>query len=167
MSAGEIRRWIGAYVLILTVVLGGYFTLASGTWLLPFESGDVTSASEIVLPFLLGQVVLVYKFYTGNPDSVRHLRKIPAFFVKAPLIAVSGLFLICLVMVAIGGYMGAAWTMSASQFKAAVTFAVAMLNSSTIFISTKYFETLAKSEEVGIDVRRTNSDVPAQRSPRR
>jgi hypothetical protein len=140
MSAQDIRTWLGTYVLVLTAVLGAYLQLAGGSWLLPLENEDVTSSFEIVIPFLLTQVVIVYKFYTTDRTSNRAIPGMPGFLVKAPFALVTGILIITFATMAVGGRTGSRHTPSAAQFKGIVTFVVALLNASSVFVVARYFE---------------------------
>jgi hypothetical protein len=139
MSANDIRNWLGAYVLFLAAILGGYLFLAPAS-LLPLESTDRTSCFEVILPFLLGQVAAVYRFYT-DPDV--HTRSvggvIPAWAVKGPPIVVTVLLVIELTMFALAGQ-SRGTPPTPELFKGLVTFCVALLNASTVFIITRYFD---------------------------
>lgn len=139
MTADEIRKWLGAYVLILVVILGAYLFLAGGSWLLPLEAEDVTSTCQIIIPFLLAQVVTVYRFFTQDRPP-RDVGGMPRFFVKAPLLLATGVMGVAMLAIAVGGYTGAEWTPSGGQFKKVVTFVVSLLNASTVFVITRYFE---------------------------
>lgn len=140
MRADAIRHWLGTYVLVLTAVLGTYLILAGGSWLLPLEDNDVTSAFEIVVPFLLTQVVIAYKFFTSQHASAKEVPGLPTFLVKAPMLLVTMMLLVTGTLMAVGGHTGAAWTPSAGQFKALITFCVSILNASAIFVIARYFE---------------------------
>jgi hypothetical protein len=89
MEPEAIRGWIGAYVLALTAVLGGYLLLAPDI-LLPLEASDKTSSFEIILPFLLAQVAAVYRFYTDQDARKRLVsHRIPKWAVKGPPLLVT------------------------------------------------------------------------------
>jgi hypothetical protein len=75
VKATEIRNWLGAYVFFLAAFLGGYFFLAPES-LLPLELSDRTACFEIILPFLLGQVAAVYRFYTDPNANHRGLDRL-------------------------------------------------------------------------------------------
>jgi hypothetical protein len=75
------------------------------------------------------------------------LATLPSFFVKAPLLAVSAILLVTFLLMGIGGHKAAPWTPSAAQFKNVLTFTVALLNASTVFITTRYFESISLDKE--------------------
>jgi hypothetical protein len=140
MKAADIRNWLGAYVLFLTAFLGGYLFLAPLP-LLPLESSDKTSCFQIILPFLLAQVAAVYRFYS-DPNATNRVvdNIIPGWAVKAPPIIVTVLLIIELVLFAVAGLSGGT-PPAPETFKGLVTFCVALLNASTVFIITRYFDT--------------------------
>jgi hypothetical protein len=146
LEATAIRNWLGTYILVLTAVLGGYLLLAGGTWLLPLEPDDVTSSFEIVIPFLLSQVVIVFKFFAGDHPGTRSVAGMPSFFVKGPPLLATGLVFSALAVMATGGHSAATWTPSGVKFKAIVTFVVALLNASSAFVIAKYFESKGQAE---------------------
>lgn len=145
MSAKEIRGWLGVYVLVMTAVLGAYLLLAGGSRLLPYEDGEVTSAFQIVIPFLLTQIVVVYKFYTTEHTKNRSIPGMPPFLVKAPLLLVTAILVVTLTIIGAGGH-EAEWTPTADQFKGLVTFAVALLNASSVFVFARYFESAGSAK---------------------
>ena len=139
MHANDVRNWLGAYVLILTALLGGYLFLAPLA-LLPLELTDRTSSFEIIIPFLLGQVAAVYRFYTDTDASHRMIgTRLPSWVVKAPPILVTLLLIVVLTQFAYAGIQREI-PPSAETFKGLVTFCVALMNASTVFIISRYFD---------------------------
>lgn len=140
MSASQVRNWLGLYVLCLAAFLGGYSFLAPD-FLLPLELGDRTSSFEIILPLLIAQISVVYRFFT-DPDAEGRdsLRDIPGWVVKAPPLLVSFLLAVELISFAIAGFRRTK-PPSPETFKALVTFCVALLNATTVLIITRYFGT--------------------------
>jgi uncharacterized membrane-anchored protein len=138
MMASDVRNWLGIYVLILVGVLGGYCFLAPAS-LLPLETGDRVAAFEIILPLLIAQLSVIYRFYTDHSeDQGQDFKSVPSWAVKAPLIIVSCLLLVEFVLFGVAG-MTRVRPPSAETFKGLVTFCVALLNASTVLMITKYF----------------------------
>lgn len=78
MKARDVRNWIGKYVLILLGVLGGYCFLAP-TYLLPLETSDRVAAFEIILPLLIAQLSVIYRFFTDDSEPQdRMLKQVPS-----------------------------------------------------------------------------------------
>jgi len=139
MNSGEVRDWLGIYVLLLVAFLGGYLFLAP-PMLLPLESGDKTSAFEIIIPFLLAQLAAVYRFYSDPHVSERtRIRSIPRWVIKGPPVVVSLLLISELGIFAYAG-INRQTPPTADTFKGLITFCVALLNASTIFVITRYFD---------------------------
>lgn len=145
MNSSQVRNWLGLYVLCLTVFLGGYSFLAPD-FLLPLESGDRTASFEIILPLLIAQISVVYRFFT-DPDAGRRtgLQDIPGWIVKAPPLLVSFLLSIELILFAFAGIQRSK-PPSPETFKGLVTFCVALLNATTVLVITRYFGTARTSQ---------------------
>lgn len=140
MKSSEIRSWLGLYVLIFTAVVGGYFFVAPSI-MVPLEMPDKIASTEILLPFLLGQMAVVFRFYSSSSGHKDRRVNIPVWVVKAPPILVSIVLLSELVLMAIGGLTRRADLIPYPEsFKAFLTFCVAFLNASTVFVITRYFE---------------------------
>jgi hypothetical protein len=139
MKASDIRNWLGAYVLFLTAALGGYLFLAP-EMLFPLETSDKISSFQIILPFLLGQVAAVYRFFT-DPNAANRMvdAAMPPWVVKAPPIIVSILLLAELILFAVAG-LSRGTPPNPETFRGLVTFCVALLNASTVLVITRYFD---------------------------
>ncbi|MGC4093296.1 MAG: hypothetical protein QM756_36475 [Polyangiaceae bacterium] len=124
MKASEVRTWLGLYVLVLTCCVGAWILLAGGSPLLPLEKHDVTSSFEIIVPFLLAQVAVVFRYYSGPPRKESIRRQLPPFIVKGPPLLVTGLLVLLAVLMAYGGVTGSKVTPSPEVFKGTLTFAV-------------------------------------------
>jgi hypothetical protein len=148
MKAQDIRRWLGSYILVLTAFLGSYLLLAGGTSLLPLSPDGVTSSFEIVIPFLLGQVVIVYRFFTGSHAHDSRIPPMEPFFVKAPPLLATAIIVGTLIIMAIGGANdNPPWMPSSAKFKAIITFVVTLLNASTAFVVSRYFEAKGQADK--------------------
>lgn len=145
MSTSQVRNWLGLYVLSLTAALGGYSFLAPD-FLLPLEPGDRTAAFEIILPLLIAQISVVYRFFT-DPDAGRRtsLKHTPSWVVKAPLLLVSLLLSAELILFAVAGVRRSR-PPSPETFKGLVTFCVALLNATTVLVVTRYFGATTTSQ---------------------
>jgi hypothetical protein len=140
LTAAMVRNWLGLYVLILASVTGGWMLLAP-TILLPLETHDRVAAFEIVIPFLLGQLAAVFRYYSNDSAAHHKLIELPTWVVQAPPIVVSILFGIEFFLLAVGGISPKlSITPSPESVRAVLTFGVALLNASTVFVITRYFE---------------------------
>jgi hypothetical protein len=144
MSPAAIRSWIGLYLLILTGAVGGTLLLAGGV--LPMNDADLTSCFEIIIPFLLGQLALTFRFY-ANPADHQTRVKVPKWVVKGPPVIVTILLVAGFTVMIVGALRQSESVPSGEKFKALLTFCVALLNASTVYITTKYFE----SKQVAAD----------------
>ena len=146
MSASEVRNWLGLYVLCLTAFLGGYSFLAPNV-LLPLEPSDRTASFEIILPLLIAQISVVYRFFT-DPDAGRraNLQNMPGWIVKAPPLLVSLLLAVELILFAVAGIQRSE-PPSPEAFKGLVTFCVALLNATTVLVITRYFGAASMSQD--------------------
>lgn len=140
MDATDVRNWLGLYVLILTAAIGAYFFVAP-RMLVPLERPDQIAAAEILTPFLLGQVAAVFRFYSSPRRHKTKPINIPRWVVKVPPALVSILLGVELVLMGIGGVTrNVRLIPDPDAFKALLTFCVALLNASTVFVITRYFE---------------------------
>lgn len=137
MGGNEIRRWIGLYMLGLASFLGVYILLLGDTWVLPLEKHDKTSAFEIIVPFLLAQLTIVFSYY-GEAAPSEDIT-LPPFIVKGPLLAVAFVLAATILFMAVGGYTASKGTPTGETFKAIVTFIVALMNASTVFVIGRVF----------------------------
>jgi hypothetical protein len=139
MKAEQVRRWLGSYVTTFVAILAMYILLAGDTWLLPLEPSDKIAAFEIVIPFLLAQVTMVFSYYgTNSPPDVGSVN-LPPFLVKGPLLLATACLVVTMIFMAIGGYSSAAGTPSAQTFNGVLTFFVAFLSASSVFIIRRVF----------------------------
>lgn len=137
MSPASIRNWIGIYLLVLTGSLAGVLLLAGN--MMPLEESDITASFEIMIPFLLGELAVVFRFYV-HPRSRASQISIPAWVVKGPPIIVTVLLVVGFGVELGGGLTQSRIAPSPERFKALLTFCVALLNVTTIYVMTKYFE---------------------------
>jgi hypothetical protein len=146
MSASEVRAWLGTYVLVLTSLVGGYLYMAPA-WMLPLEDSDRTASIQIIVPFLLAQLTVVFRYYADAAHEVNPRRiAIPTFFVKGPPILLSTLLVVEFTLMAVGGVTGKN-VPDPGNFKGFLTFAVGLLNASSVFVITKYFETRSPARD--------------------
>lgn len=119
--------------MLSTVILGMYFLLFGQTSLLPVSHAEAQSAFEILIPVFAGQLTIVFQWF-GDDKPTSRGRSAPRWIVVAPPLLVFGSIATTIVIMSIGNKMGADWTPSPDSFKGIVTFCVAVLNGSTVFI---------------------------------
>jgi hypothetical protein len=142
VKASAVRDWLGLYVLILTGVVGGYLFIAPRP-LVPLEQADRVASIEIIVPFLLGQTAAVFRFFTNQGEARRDVMiAVPSWLVKVPILLVSMLLAVELCLMGAGSLLREPQiTPTPDAFKGVLTFCVALLNASTMFLITKYFAT--------------------------
>lgn len=147
MLTSDARNWLGKYFLTITASLGGYILLFAGTPLLPIERSEAMASFQIIVPVLIGQLTVIYRFFgAGKHDSSKDDLDVPDWIIKAPPLVVG-----ILVTSAVGALIAAnlldrkEWAPSADTFRAIVTFCVALLNATTIFLVGRYFPTVTNN----------------------
>jgi hypothetical protein len=143
MTTREVRNWIGLYVLLISGCLGGYMLLFGETFLLPMSKQEATDVFQIIIPVLIGQLAVIFRWYAAHADQdlqdiTGHM---PPWVIKGPPLIVIGLLVVALLAMVVGNIAGSAETISPSQFKAVVTFCVSILNATTIIVISGYFKT--------------------------
>jgi hypothetical protein len=139
MTASTVRNWLGLYVLILTFGVGLYFFVVP-SMLVPLELSDKVASAEILVPFLVGQVATVFRFFGADRRPKQWRLSIPTWVVKAPPALVTVILGIQFILMGIGGVTQREELIPHPEaFKASLTFCVALLNASTVYVITLYF----------------------------
>ena len=141
MTEKELRNWLGIYFLLVTSVLGGYLLMFNESKLLPLSSEEATSAFQIVIPVLIGQLTIMFKWFGGSKTSREREINIPKWTVVAPPSIVAVLLVVSLILLIAGNSSetGYSWGLNAAKFKSVITFCVSLLNATTIFVIAKFF----------------------------
>jgi hypothetical protein len=144
MKAGEIRDWLGKYFLLTTVLLGGYILLFAGryTVFLRIDRQTGTDCFQIIIPTLIGQLTLIFRFFGTNQTIDNNaIIPIPSWVVKWPPLLLLGLIIVTIIVMALGNLgPGQTWSPMQDQFKLIVTFYVAVLNATSVFVVSRFFE---------------------------
>ncbi len=134
----------GKYFWLTTVFLGGYILLFSGqyTALLRIDRQTGMDCFQIIIPTLLGQLTLIFRFFGGCPPYCpRRDSSISSTVVKWPPILLLGLIVATIVVMGLGNVQnGQPWSPLEDQFKTIVTFYVSVLNATTVFVVSRFFE---------------------------
>jgi hypothetical protein len=88
MKKSEIQNWLGLYFLLITGILGGYLLLLKETPFLPIRKAEAITSFEILIPVLIGQLTIIFKWYGKDRNQKDIFVKIPKWVVKAPPILV-------------------------------------------------------------------------------
>jgi hypothetical protein len=148
MKANDVRNWLGIYFLSTTACFGAYILLFAETHLLPINKEDCDAAFQIMIPFFVGQLTIVFKWIAGDQRlNSGQTIKIPTWAVKGPPIAVAFIFAMAILSLVVTGRSETGTWLDGPRFKAIVTFGVAILNASTVFIVMKLFGTPAEPNE--------------------
>jgi hypothetical protein len=142
MTAKDTRNWLGKYFLLTTSVLGGYVLLCGETPLLPIRRAEALDCFQIVVPVLVGQLTIIFRWFAVG-DKIQDDAPVdmPDWVVKGPpLIVIALISAAAIALVAGNVGKGSSWAPSPESFKGMVTFAVSLLNATTIFILARYFE---------------------------
>jgi hypothetical protein len=139
MKPSEIRNWLGAYFLFTTVVLGAYILIFGQTLLLPMSKRDCVDAFQIIIPVLVAQVTAVFTWFTRNAKKDDDApTNIPSWMVKGPPVLVIGIIMLTISAMVVSERDNGGWV-DASTFKAIVTFAVTILNATSVLIVVRFF----------------------------
>ena len=134
MKLSALRDWLGKYFLFTTAALGAYFLLAAETAILPLRRSEATAAFQIIVPVLMGQLTLIFKWMAAaQREDAEMVVNVPKWAVTSPPILMLLLVGAAIIAVVIGAAGPAA-------LKSTVTFAVSILNATTVFLVARYFE---------------------------
>jgi hypothetical protein len=142
MTSKDVRNWLGIYFLLVTGIFGAYLLLFRESPLLPISKAEATDAFEILVPLLLAQLTMIFRWFSGEESANEtELSKVPRWVVVGPPIMVSGILIVSLATLIIGNVgNGHRWTPGPDAFKGIVTLCVSILNASSVFIVSKYFK---------------------------
>ena len=137
MNANEIRNVLGMFFLGTTGALGAYIILCRESAWLPISKEDGTSAFQIVIPPLLAQVTIVYRWFSSPPPKTDDDDVLmPKWVVLAPPLMIIGILIATI-----------AWLVAdkgktqdpGSLFKNSVTFCVSILAATSVYIAARVF----------------------------
>ena len=142
MIVSDIRNWLGLYFLGATMMFGAYFILCPETPMLPLSRSEAHAAFAIVVPVLMGQLTMIFRWF-GNTQTLNDnsVVPIPTWVVKGPPFMVSVLLVITIGLAIVGNIgEGKSYAPSPEAFRTMVTFSMSILNATTIFIVTRFFD---------------------------
>jgi hypothetical protein len=137
MTVEKVRNWLGIFFLGTTALVGAYIILFQETRALPINAKDAMSAFQILIPTLIAQVTIVFKWIASPPSAPEAPISLPSWAVIGPPVLVI-VILVTTVIVVVGDQGDS--LAGGPIFKNAVTFAVSLLNASTVFIVTRVFQ---------------------------
>jgi hypothetical protein len=136
MTITAIRNWLGAFFLGTTAALGGYIILFQETRALPIAAKDATSAFQIIIPTLISQLTIAFRWIADPPSDPDAAASLPTWAVKGPPLAVGLILAATLTLLIVDGGKS---INGGTVFKNSVTFCVSILSASTIFIISRVF----------------------------
>jgi hypothetical protein len=140
MTYDEARRWLGLYFLIFTAALGGYVLIFPESPMLPIGREDANASFQIVVPVLIGQLVTAFKWLSrANSPEDKRIAPIPRWAIVTPPIIVVSLVLLAIVGMVVRNPEPNGWGVPPGTFKAVLTFAISILNASTVFLVSRLF----------------------------
>lgn len=146
MKKSTLGKWLFVFYFSVSCSLG-FMLIVFGKTLLHID--DPMGVFSILIPTIIGQVAVISKWFVDRANSEdKELDievDIPAFIVKAPPIAVALILIVSIVLKIIGFNLDAEWTPSDDQFKAIVTFAMSVLNATSIYLVSVFFSKTKKN----------------------
>ena len=142
MTLGDARRWLALYFMLTTVVVGLYLLLFAKSIALPMTREDANACFQIVIPVLVGQVAIIFQWIaTGNAaDPEQKLQcPVPSWAIWLPPLLVICIIVIAAAALIVANQPKSQLSMGPESFKAAITFAVSVLNASTILLVPRLF----------------------------
>lgn len=139
MTKAAAQKWLALYFLSLTAILGTYILVFPETNFLPIDREEARAAFQIIIPVLLGQLTVIFQWIgqAGN-QTKSELSPIPSWAIKAPALAALAVVLIIIVsLIALNA--GDSAKQHDAMFSNGITFAVAIINVSTVYLVARLF----------------------------
>jgi hypothetical protein len=136
MTINQARNWLGIFFLGMTVALGAYIILFQETRALPVSGKDATSAFQIIIPTLVAQLTIAFRWIANPPQDKGKGISLPKWAVIGPPVSV-GVVLIGTFALLIAD--GGASLDGGAILKNAVTFCVSILSATSVFIIARVF----------------------------
>src|SRR5437773_1715276 len=93
MSSEQVRNWLGVFFLGTTAALGAYIILFQETAALPIASKDATSAFQIIIPTLVAQLAIIFRWIASPPPNPEAQIALPRWAVVGPPTTVSAILI--------------------------------------------------------------------------
>ena len=142
MKITDIRNWLGAFFLGTTGALGAYIILFQGTLALPISTKDAMSAFQIIIPTLIAQLTIAFRWVANPPTDTEDRVRLPRWAVIGPPFVVSAILIVTIALLVFDG--GKSLD-GGAIFKNAVTFCVSLLSASTTFVVSRVFSAIANN----------------------
>lgn len=140
MTRDEAQRFLAIYFLASAGIIGVYAILFGETPLLPVPADDAKSAFKIIVPVFLGQVAVMYQWFaTRSSQTANEKIDIPAWAIRLPPLMSLLIVVLTVVILVLGAKGWLSWRLPSTAFLDALTFAVSILNASTILLVARLF----------------------------
>ena len=139
MTTSAAQKWLALYFLFVTVGLGTYILIFPETDFLPVGKDEARAAFQIIIPVLLGQLAIIFQ-WIGQASAVKddEPSPIPGWAIKAPAISAMAIVMVVIIALVVLNYTKSTRPL-ATMFSNGITFAVAILNVSIIYLVGRLF----------------------------
>jgi hypothetical protein len=142
MTISEARKWLGVYFLLVTCITGAIILLLGGGTFIPLEEADVNHSFQILIPVLLGQVTVIFQWIArqGQDAGENDPCPIPAWAIRLPPISAAAIICLSVLTLVISNRPDMrSIRYGPERFMSTLTFAVSILNASTVFLVSRLF----------------------------
>ena len=148
MKKRTVANWLFYYYLTGTVVMG-LVLIIFGSGEISLQLDDSLGVFAIIIPVFIGQLTIIYQWYTnqavnGDSNMDQNLSISPSL-VKIPALVVFGIFLLAITLRAYG-IKNDIKIMGDPQFKQMVTFAMSILNATTVYLVAMFYRPAESAE---------------------
>jgi hypothetical protein len=145
MTVRMARHWLGIYFLVVTVFVGLFLLVFSGSSILPLTGDEAKSNFQVLVPVLAGQLAIVFRWWSnadvdGNQDD--QPSPIPTWAIVLPPILALLVFVSGVVALENSTGANARLNLGPSGFQGVVTFTVTILNATTVLLISRLFPSL-------------------------
>jgi hypothetical protein len=142
MKIRTARNWLGIYFLVSASAVGAFLLIAAHSRILPLEEDEAASIFQIIVPVLVGQIAVVFQWMaragsdSGTADDELPL---PSWAIVLPPVITLLIFFSGAWALAASNAPDSSLHVSPNTFRAIVTFALSILNASTVILVGRIF----------------------------
>jgi len=145
MKLSKARRWIGVYFLVITATTGLFLLLFSGSVLLPISEEQASSCFQVIIPVFVGQLAVIFQWIAKEDAQKDKKSSIPVWAILLPPCLSAMIIVVAAVILAIGNLESINWKLSPKSFQNAITFAVSIVNATTVLLMPRLFPSSEKN----------------------
>jgi len=148
MTIAVDRRWLALYFLLTTVVVGLYLLIFAGQPILPLSRDEANACFEILIPVLVGQVAVIFQWIAlANVNDDENLKPspIPSWAITLPPALALFVILAGAAALVMSNSLSNNSSFGPEGFKTTITFAVSILNASTVVLVARLFPSVKQS----------------------